>query len=125
MIEPLLKAQLDPVVRRTRRLRLWQSLGWYWFFAAVSATAVLVIGKLLVIATWLPLLAIICVALSGSLWIRHRNRQWQLDYKQIAREIEQHHPDLHAVLMTAVEQQPDPVTGKLNYLQERVIQQAI
>src|SRR6185295_18280842 len=57
------------------------------------------------------------------LW--RRNSRWQPDYTEIARKIEEQHPDLHALLLTAIEQRPDPSTGQYNFLQERVIQHAV
>lgn len=125
MIEPLLQAQLDPVARRARRLRLWKALGWYWLFATFAGTALLVLAGLLLIPIWVALAAILCATVIGSFVVRRRVAVWQLDYQQIARQIEQQNPELHALLLTAVEQQPDGATGQLNYLQQRVIQQAI
>src|SRR5262249_800246 len=54
-----------------------------------------------------------------------RARSWTPDFREIARQIETQHPDLHALLLTAVEQTPDPQTGQLHFLQERVIEEAI
>ena len=48
----------------------------------------------------------------------------RFDYQQLARDIEAEHPELHATLLTAIEQQPDPETGEYNFLQERVINDA-
>jgi membrane protein YdbS with pleckstrin-like domain len=125
MIEPLLQAQLDPVARRARRLRLWKALGWYWLFTTFAGAALLVLAGLLLIPIWVTLAAILCAAVIGSWIVRRRVAHWQLDYQQIARQIEQQNPELHALLLTAVEQQPDAATGQLNYLQQRVIQQAV
>ncbi|SVA91121.1 uncharacterized protein METZ01_LOCUS143975, partial [marine metagenome] len=58
----------------------------------------------------------------GALLVNRR--QSEVDYRQVARDIEEKHPELHATLLTAVEQQPDPKTGKFHFLQERVINKA-
>src|SRR5262249_14222514 len=42
-----------------------------------------------------------------------------------AEQIEVENPRLHTLLLAAVEQEPDPATGRLNYLQERVINEAV
>ena len=47
------------------------------------------------------------------------------DVDEVAHKIEESHPDLQSLLLTAVEQKPDKETGELNYLQDRVIKDAI
>lgn len=44
---------------------------------------------------------------------------------ETARRIEAHFPDLNAALVTALEQSPDVVTGRLNVLQHQVLVQAL
>ena len=56
------------------------------------------------------------------LWMNISHRR--LNYQQLARDIEVKHPELHATLLTAIEQQPDPDSGEYNFLQERVINDA-
>jgi hypothetical protein len=51
--------------------------------------------------------------------------RFEPNYCSIAAAIEKDHPDLHALLITAVEQAPDTNDGTLNYLQHRVVLQAI
>jgi hypothetical protein len=46
---------------------------------------------------------------------------WEPDYIAIARDVERLHPDLHALLLTAVEQRPEDASGRLNFLQQRVV----
>src|SRR5690349_18108788 len=125
MTEPFLRSQLEPIAKRRRRFGLARDLAIAW-----AATAVVALGFLGIyrasgwLATWvLPALVSLGVAATVVVWVR--SRRWAPDFRQIARQIEQRHPELHALLLTAVEQQPDPETGKYNYLQERVIKQAI
>jgi hypothetical protein len=47
------------------------------------------------------------------------------DYRAVARNIERQHPDLHALLLTAIEQKPEQSDGQLGYLQEWVIGEAL
>src|SRR5689334_18621740 len=91
MIEPLLQAQLDPVARRARRLRLWKALGWYWLVASLAGAALLVLAGLVQIPFGFSFGAIVVVAVIGSWIVHHRAASWQLDYRQIARQIEQQH----------------------------------
>jgi hypothetical protein len=72
-----------------------------------------------------PRILVVAGAGLAGIIVWSRSQKWQPDYRQIARQIEEHHPELHALLLTAVEQQPDPRTGKFNYLQSRVVREAI
>src|ERR1051326_6976727 len=124
MIEPFLRSQLEPVARRRRIWGLSRDLAACWAVAALISLLFYLTRR---ITGWLPapILPILAFgALAAALWIWNRSRRWRPDYRQIARDIEQHHPDLHALLLTAVEQQPDSTTGQFNVLQERLIQQA-
>src|SRR5437899_638811 len=125
MIEPLLRSQLEPVARRHRRLKLWRGLALGWAVAALIGGALILFQRAsgLALPFVMPILALGAAVAAFVTW--RRARQWQPDYRHVARQIEQHHPELHALLLTAVEQQPDPKTGKLNYLQERVVREAI
>ncbi|PYI84391.1 MAG: hypothetical protein DME26_13320, partial [Verrucomicrobia bacterium] len=125
MTEPFLKSQLAPVARRHRRLQLWRGLGFCWAGAAAVALLLVLLHRLTGWASTLTLPVLAVAAGIAALAVWRRTRKWQPDYRQIARKIEQHHPELHALLLTAVEQQPDPATGKWNFLQERVIREAV
>src|SRR5712692_2101623 len=123
MIEPLLK--LEPVARRSRKLMRRRGLAYCWRASARVGLGFILLERFVGwgAALVLPVLgAAAGIAAIRTLW---RVSQWEPDYRQIARQIEQHHPDLHALLLTAVEQQPDAKTGQLHYLQERVIQDAL
>jgi len=47
------------------------------------------------------------------------------DYRAVARHIERQNPDMQALLLTAIEQEPKGLGGQLGYLQERVIGEAL
>lgn len=119
MITPLLQTALEPVIDRHRRLR---SLRWLVLGLAVLAIAAAVVVTRQVAIPGRGLLAFLLV-LVIFVMSRALGRQWQPDFRAIARRIEQQHPELHALLITAVEQEPDPQTGKLNFLQQRVVRQ--
>src|SRR5512134_2511342 len=125
MIEPFLKVQLEPVVRRRRSCLLWRSLAGCWAAGALIGAFLLAVsfGTGWPLPWAAPLLAV--SAMAGSVGLIIRAALWSPDYRQIARGIERKHPELHALLLTAVEQRPDPDTGQLSYLQECVIGDAI
>ena len=125
MIERILQDRLAPVARRQQRLYLWQRLLWTWLAASLAGLGLLLVNKLW---GWDPSFA--AIVLSGltilaTLLFYRRSEKQRPDFKAIARHIEKHHPDLEALLLTAVEQRATTADDKLNYLQERVINEAL
>ena len=121
MTLPLLKSALEPVVRRQKLLCLmlcsaavWLVLGaigfGLWRSDVRGAAAIGGLGGAALIA-WIA--------------VRRKIAAWEPDYLGIARSVEQRHPDLHALFVTAVEQRPDSSTGKLDFLQQRVVADAV
>lgn len=125
MIEPLLKMQLEPIAVRHRRLRLSRQLAICWASAAFAGLFLIPVSRLAGFNPFVALPIVVIAAGVMALALKRRNEAWQPDYGAIAREIETRHPELHALLVTAVEQKPDPQTGRLNFLQERVVLEAI
>jgi hypothetical protein len=125
MIEQALRKRLQPVVDRRRHVDLAWRLSVTWFLMGA-------VGLILWGVDWLwgwraPVAGWIlsAIAILATVWAIHRSRRTQPDYAAIAREIEQHHPDLKALLLAAVEQQPKEPDGQWGYLQEWVVLQAI
>ena len=125
MIEQALRKQLRPTVNRRRRLylALWLSACWFVSF---------LIGIGLIGAYWLwgwksPAANwALCISTGlATILILYKSRRLRVDYKAVARDIEHKHPDLKALLLTAIEQEPDRPGGSLGYLQERVIGEAV
>jgi hypothetical protein len=125
MIEPFLKSQLEPVVRRRRLWVLSRQLAVCWMVGAVVAFAFYLLYRS---TGWRPpglVPGIVVLTLLAALVLWIRNRRTRPNYTQIARHIEQSRPDLHALLLTAVEQEPDVATGRFHFLQERLIKEAV
>ena len=125
MIDRLLEKHLKPVARDYWRWQLWRALARCWaVMAAVGGVALLLHRVTRWTAVWfMPLFALTAAGWAFVLWRRWRRNE--PDYRQIARQIEQENPKLHALLLTAVEQQPESATGELNYLQQRVVREAL
>ena len=125
MTESLLKSQLEPVARRQRSWRRARALAICWGIFAVLALLLFAarasFGASL--SLWVPVL--MGGSVLGTLIVWARWHDWQPDYRAIARKIEERHPELHALLLTAIEQKPDPATGQLNFLQQRVVDEAL
>ncbi len=125
MIEEALRKQLEPVVERRRRLSVARRLSNYWLALALVGAVVACADRL-----WgwrSPLaLGVLCVAaVAATFWAIYRSRREGPDYRAIARNIEQQHPDLQALLLAAIEQRPQGPEGLFGYLQKQVLLQAI
>lgn len=125
MIDVLLRVKLEPLARAERRSRLLRALARVWGWAAGVAVLLWLLAR--VLPGWsraaVPLLACAAGLVAVLVWWRARRRP--TDYRQLAREIEQEHPDLDSALLAAVEQKPDPATHMLGFLQHRVIEEAL
>src|SRR5262245_53664913 len=125
MIESHLKHHLEPVAQRQRSLRLWIGVGVCWLAVALVAAVFLLLQRFAGWSAPSTFGTLIAAAVVLALVVRARLGRWEPDFREVARKIEQEHPELHALLLTAVEQQPDPKSGQLNFLQDRVIHQAV
>jgi hypothetical protein len=125
MIDRLLKTHLEPIARDYRRWQLSRGLAWCWAGLALVGAGFLLMRQF---TGWsfpfvFPLLVLTAIVAALILW--RRNSRDRFDYREIARQIEEQDPKLHALLLTAIEQQPDSATGELSYLQQRVIGEAL
>ena len=120
MTTPLLTLVLEPIVRRHRfqRTLIVTALGMLLLFAVALALRLGGSGF------QPPALLIVLAALVVWIVARRIAAGWEPDYREIARRIEGQHPDLHALLLTAVEQKPDAQTRRLTFLQQRVVAEA-
>ncbi len=121
MIEPRLQRQLASLEKLRRATRLWQSLAVCWFVLALLVIAL----SLFHAATGWPtvpmggawlLIALVAVAL---IWFRERRRP--ADFHGLVTQLEREDPELHPLLLTALEQRADPVSGHWGFLQLKVI----
>src|SRR6185503_4930183 len=125
MIEGLLQSHLEPVARRHRQLRLWRSLAVCWAATALAGLLFLWLCTRFSLNRDFAFGLLAVVFVTGLALTFSYVRRGRTDYRQIAREIEREHPDLHSLLITAVEQEPESKNGQLSYLQARVIREAI
>jgi hypothetical protein len=119
MTLPLLKTALEPIVRRQRFIRRMRGLAACWLLLSIGAmlsSRANAHGPLL-------LLGFIAATFGAYFFVWRHVARWEPDYSAIAQRIERHHPDLHALLITAVEQ--GPMKGGLNFLQQRVVANAV
>src|SRR5262245_17238150 len=111
MTEPLLQTHLEPVAHRQRQWRRARGLALGW--AGCALVGLLRWGgrESLGDAFRFAFPALVAGAVLATAIIWRRHSRWRPDYRNIARQIERNHPQLHALLLTAIEQRPDPATG--------------
>jgi hypothetical protein len=125
MIEIALRKRLQPIVRRRRRLHLAYFLLVCWIIATLIGIGLIAINRYWgwksPIADW----ALFVTTVLATLYAFYKSRRMQPDYKAVARHIEQQNPDLKALLLAAIEQEPEKPGGRFGYLQDRVIGEAV
>ena len=124
-MDPVLQTRLEPIARDRRRWRRLRALTRCWLAVAGASLLLLLVSRVAGWETvWVPWLGFALTGFGGLLLVR---RRWvePVDYLALARQIEQENPRLHALLLTAIEQRAEAGAGRLHYLQERVIQDAL
>ena len=108
-----LKRILYPIIRRQQQWRTWNQM-LYWWCALATVSGVILIraqsGDVFPAWTALALGGALLLGTFVVLWMNISRGRF--DYQQLARDIEAEHPELHATLLTAIEQQPDPDSGE-------------
>jgi hypothetical protein len=123
-MNPRLQSQLQIVAGRQQRLQFWCKLALCWTVPAILGLAVIVLQRQ---TGWNSSLAPpgLCIAaFAAVIFVAARHFRVQSNWGVIAQEIERSHPDLDGRLLTASQQQPRD-GGELNYLQERVMDEAL
>ncbi|MCU0915933.1 MAG: hypothetical protein MUC88_15435 [Planctomycetes bacterium] len=125
MIEEALRQQIEPVAERRRHLSLAWQLSYYWLTAGLLGLVLIGVHR---VWGWQSPLAVglLCATVvAATMWALYRSRRRRPDYQAIARNIEQQHPDLKALLLAAIEQRPEGPDGRWGYLQRQVIAEAV
>jgi hypothetical protein len=121
MITPLLRTAFYPLVERHQATRRWRTLSWTLLALAAGFALLAVLG----FAQWWAFLFVLLAVVLGRSILARRTASEEPDYTELARRIEARHPELHALLLTAVEQTPNAQTRKLTFLQQKVIADAV
>ncbi|MGY8688803.1 MAG: hypothetical protein ACKVHP_13850, partial [Verrucomicrobiales bacterium] len=114
---------LERLAEKEATLKRWKeqtNLAWVLLGVAVLFLILLFAAKWW---SFIGCVALLCVAFGFWIW-GGRSINPSFDANDVAHKIEESHPDLQALLLTAVEQKPDE-TGELTYLQDRVVKEAI
>ena len=125
MIERVLRNHLQPLVQRRQRLHTARRLAVCWMACAGLGLILLGIDWLW---AWHSPWAVGgwgVVTVVASAWTWYRAYQFRPDYQAMARTIEKQHPEARALILAAVEQEPQGLGGQLGYLQKGVIKEAV
>jgi hypothetical protein len=125
MIEEALRRQLEPIAQRRRRLDLAWHLSLCWLACGLVGLTLLGAERLWGWRSPLVLGVLGAAAAVLTLWALQRSYRRRPDYRALARQIEQQHPDLKALLLAALEQEPASPDGQFGYLQRQVLLQAV
>ncbi len=123
MNDQFLKNRLDRVVRRQRWFALWRKLSVCWAAAALVSVVAAWVQTSLGGISPLTLPVLLALAAGTAIGVAIVHFAQPVDYRRIAQRIEQKHPDLDGLLITAVQQQVQP-DAEQGYLQYRVLQDA-
>ena len=121
MMSRQLRDVLERVARRVREVRQWNSLALCWLaWALIGAVLAFAGVRSVVILSGLAMLAL-SSAFACVIFARRSAR----DLRGVARRIEASHPELDAVLLTAVEEGLSGPLERLGFLQETVVARAL
>ncbi len=125
MIEEALRRQMQPAVDRRKHVHLAWRMAACWLAGGL-------VGMTLAVVAWLwgwrspwAVMALFIGTFLATVWVVYRSRRLQPDYRALARNIEEQHPELQALLLAAVEQKPEGPDGQWGYMQRQVIGEAI
>lgn len=124
MYQTILHRKLEAVIEAEKSVRQRYAVTVVLLVAAVIAAACVLRPSLVPVSgqAWAVLLpAIVIVLMLIARAVAEKTVPGVLD---LARQIETAHPELRAALLTAMEQRPG-ANGKLGYLQERVLDEAV
>jgi len=125
MIEEALRKRLRPIVNRRRRLHLAYFLSVCWLITALVGIGLISVNRYWgwksPVANW----ALCISTVLATLYALYRSRRMRPDYKAVAQHIERQNPDMQALLLAAIEQEPEQPDGQFGYLQDRVIGEAV
>jgi len=117
--------ELGKIAADYRRYKVLVGLAICWGVASLCGLLLLILFKFFGIVLPFSVQALVGFSLLAACIVGWRNARIEIALRHIARQIEQDDPKLNSLLLAALEQQPDPKTGTLNFLQRRVIEEAI
>ena len=125
MIEEALRKRLRPIVNRRRRLHLVYLLSTFWLAGVLVGIGLISVNRYWGLKSPFANWALCISTALATLYALYRSRRMRPDYKAVAQHIERQNPDMQALLLAAIEQEPEQPDGQFGYLQHRVIGEAV
>jgi len=125
MIELRLQQQLGRLEAALRRARLWRRLACCWVGATALCVLLLVIEGATGTHSLLVLTVPACLGAVAAVVVWAIEEKRPRDFRALGAALEAEHPELHPLLTTAIEQQPDRETGEFHFLQRRLINEVV
>ena len=119
------QTELGKIAADYRRYRIVRSLARCWGSLSLIGLAFLILDWTLHISLSWAVPALIGLGVAAGAWVVWRNSRSNITLKQIARLVEKDDPKLNSLLLAAAEQQPEAESGDLNFLQIRLIREAL
>lgn len=117
--------ELGKIAADFRRYKILRGLAVCWIGLACAAALLLIAYWATGIVVPYAVPSLLALALVAAVIIFSRNSRSIIGIREIARQVEKDDPKLNTLLLAAAEQEPDPATGGLNFLQVRVIREAL
>src|SRR5262245_10055468 len=114
---PQLKAQLQQLATRRRRLELWSKLAGCWAATALVGQVLIILQRESGWGSSLALPAIGLLGVTAAFAVIVRQGRSETERRELAAQIEARYPELEGRLLTAV-QQPVTDAAELTYLQD-------
>ena len=117
--------ELGKIASDFRRYRILRALAFCWGALAIIGGALLLLYWFTDIVIPYAVPALLSLGVLSAIVVFIRGGRSSLALREIARQVENDDPKLNTLLLAAAEQEPDPKTGELNFLQLRVIGEAL
>ena len=119
-----LKARLELVAERQRRLRFWRSLAACWAGAALAGLGLMALQRTSGWTSSLGCPALALLSVAALVVVLLRQGRAEPDWRALARQIEGRHPGLDGRLLTAIQQEPQGGRD-LGFMQERLVREVL
>ena len=117
--------ELGKIASDFRRYRILRTLAFCWGALGLVAAALLLMYWVSGMVFPYAVPTLLGIGLVSAIVVFVRGGRSSVALREIARQVEQDDPKLNTLLLAAAEQEPDAKTGELNFLQLRVISEAL
>ncbi|MFO1487531.1 MAG: DUF4175 family protein [Verrucomicrobiota bacterium] len=125
MMDSRLQRQFAELDWSVRKARLGKKLLACWLITLTVVVGLLLLDHFSVVAVRSACWPVLGIGVAAALFLRWQERRRPDDFIVLAKQIGQAEASAGHLLTTALEQQPDSLTGEFGFLQRRVIDEAL